>query len=71
MFAQHSFISVSGIAVYGSGQAILNQSNISALTPAFGLSTSLLAVSGTATSLVATSGIATYASGNTANISFG
>ena len=62
---------VSGIAVYGSGQAILNQSNITALNTASGIATSLLAVSGTATSLVATSGIATYASGNTANISFG
>ncbi len=62
---------VSGIAVYGSGQSILNQSNITALSTASGIATSLLAVSGTATSLVATSGIATYASGNTANISFG
>lgn len=62
---------VSGIAVYSSGQAISNQSNITALSTASGIATSLLAVSGTATSLVATSGIATYASGNTANISFG
>ena len=62
---------VSGIAVYSSGQSILNQSNITALSTASGIATSLLAVSGTATSLVATSGIATYASGNTANISFG
>ena len=62
---------VSGVAVYSSGQAILNQSNITALNTASGIATSLLAVSGTVTSLVATSGIATYASGNTANISFG
>ena len=62
---------VSGIAVYSSGQSISNQSNITALSTASGIATSLLAVSGTATSLVATSGIATYASGNTANISFG
>jgi len=56
-------IHVSGIAAYASGQAITNQSNITALNTASGIATSLLAVSGTATSLVATSGIATYASG--------
>lgn len=56
-------IHVSGIADYASGQAITNQSNITALNTASGIATSLLAVSGTATSLVATSGIATYASG--------
>jgi len=54
---------VSGIAVYSSGQSILNQSNITALNTASGIATSLLAVSGTVTSLVASSGIATYASG--------
>jgi hypothetical protein len=54
---------VSGIAVYSSGQSILNQSNITALNTASGIATSLLAVSGTATSLVSSSGIATYASG--------
>tara|TARA_Y100000592_G_scaffold17475_2_gene26230 strand:- start:1103 stop:5410 length:4308 start_codon:yes stop_codon:yes gene_type:complete len=64
-------IHVSGIAAYASGQAISNQSNITALNTASGIATSLLAVSGTATSLVASSGVATYASGNTANISFG
>jgi len=64
-------IHVSGIAAYASGQAISNQSNITALNTASGIATSLLSVSGTATSLVASSGIATYASGNTANISFG
>ena len=53
----------SGVATYASGQAISNQSNISALLTASGIATSLLAVSGTATSLVATSGIAAYASG--------
>ena len=62
---------VSGVAVYSSGQAISNQSNITALNTASGIATSLLSVSGTATSLVASSGIATYASGNTANITFG
>lgn len=56
---------------YASGQAISNQSNITALNTASGVATSLLATSGTTTSLVATSGIASYASGNTANISFG
>tara|TARA_Y100000592_G_scaffold28733_1_gene45748 strand:+ start:14162 stop:18337 length:4176 start_codon:yes stop_codon:yes gene_type:complete len=50
-------------AAYASGQAISNQSNITALNTASGIATSLLAVSGTATSLVASSGIATYASG--------
>ena len=64
-------IHVSGIAAYASGQAISNQSNITALNTASGIATSLLSVSGTATSLVASSGVATYASGNTANISFG
>ena len=48
---------------YASGQAISNQSNITALNTASGIATSLLSVSGTATSLVASSGIATYASG--------
>ena len=55
---------VSGIAVYGSGQAISNQSNITALSTASGIATSLLSVSGVATSLISSSGIATYASGN-------
>jgi hypothetical protein len=50
-------------ASYASGQAISNQSNITALNTASGIATSLLAVSGTATSLIASSGIATYASG--------
>ncbi len=50
-------------ATYASGQAISNQSNITALNTASGIATSLLSVSGTATSLVASSGIATYASG--------
>ena len=54
---------VSGIAVYSSGQAIANESDILALQSASGIATSLLAVSGTATSLVASSGIATYSSG--------
>ena len=54
---------VSGIAVYSSGQAIANESDIVALQSASGIATSLLAVSGTATSLVASSGIATYSSG--------
>ena len=54
-------VAVSGIANYASGQAIENESDILAL----------LNASGTATSLVSTSGIAVYASGNTANISFG
>jgi len=58
-----SLIASSGIASYASGQAVSNQSNISALLTASGIATSLLAVSGTATSLVATSGIAAYASG--------
>ena len=48
---------------YASGQAISNQSNITALNTASGIATSLLEVSGVATSLVATSGIAAYASG--------
>ena len=46
---------------YASGLAIENESDILALLDA----------SGTATSLISTSGIAAYASGNTANISFG
>ena len=50
-------------ATYASGQAISNQSNITALNTASGIATSLLAVSGTATSLISSSGIATYASG--------
>ncbi len=65
---------VSGIAVYSSGQAISNQSNITALNTASGIATSLVASSGIATyasgqaianesDIVATSGIANYASG--------
>ena len=46
---------------YASGLAIENESDILALLDA----------SGTATSLISTSGIAAYASGNTANITFG
>jgi hypothetical protein len=59
---------VSGIAVYSSGQAIANESDIVAVSGiahyASGQSESLNNVSGVATSLISSSGIATYASGN-------
>ena len=70
-YASGQAIENEGLATYASGQAISNQGNITALNTASGIATSLLTVSGTATSLVATSGIASYASGNTANITFG
>ena len=70
-YASGQAIENEGLATYASGQAISNQGSITALNTASGIATSLLAVSGTVTSLVATSGIASYASGNTANITFG
>ena len=68
-------IASSGIASYASGQAISNQGNITALLSASGTATSLIASSGIATyasgQAIENEALVSYASGNTANISFG